>query len=208
MAASQAFSQKLYEAAARDANAAGTSASGQRARSTTTRSSTPRSSTRTSDPLMDAEMVGRSRPPGRGRRDGCCGARRRPRRGRHRRRGADGGGRGARGARTTSRSCSPSATSSRTSPCGCRRLRELQEARRHAAERRDRPCHRQVGRVAPPVLDACEAAFRATAPTASSRSGRPSWVLSSVRSRGPRHRRQAVRSRGRRGGHARGGGRR
>ena len=29
MSASQAFSQKLYEAAARDANAAGTSASGQ-----------------------------------------------------------------------------------------------------------------------------------------------------------------------------------
>ena len=53
MAASQAFTQKLYEAAARDANATGTSASGQAegaapARPTTTRSSTPRSST-TSD---------------------------------------------------------------------------------------------------------------------------------------------------------------
>jgi molecular chaperone DnaK len=44
MSASQAFSQKLYEAAARDANAAGTSASGQ-------------SSGPTDDEIVDAEIV-------------------------------------------------------------------------------------------------------------------------------------------------------
>jgi molecular chaperone DnaK len=43
MTASQAFSQKLYEAAARDTNAAGTSASGQ--------------STGSDDDIVDAEIV-------------------------------------------------------------------------------------------------------------------------------------------------------
>lgn len=43
MTASQAFSQKLYEAAARDTNAAGTSASGQAAGS--------------DDDIVDAEIV-------------------------------------------------------------------------------------------------------------------------------------------------------
>ena len=46
MAASQSFSQKLYEAAARDANAAGTSASGQ-----------PGSATGSDDDIVDAEIV-------------------------------------------------------------------------------------------------------------------------------------------------------
>ena len=74
MTASQAFSQKLYEAAARDtAGAAGTSASG-RLRPTpraTTRSSTPRSSTRTADgrepSAADAHRAGRRRAPTGGR---------------------------------------------------------------------------------------------------------------------------------------------
>ncbi len=46
MAASQSFSQKLYEAAARDADAAGTSASGQ-----------PGSTTANDDDIVDAEIV-------------------------------------------------------------------------------------------------------------------------------------------------------
>jgi molecular chaperone DnaK len=46
MSASQAFSQKLYEAAARDANAAGTSASGQDAAGTVS-----------DDDIVDAEIV-------------------------------------------------------------------------------------------------------------------------------------------------------
>ncbi len=45
MTASQAFSQKLYEAAARDANAAGTSASGQSAGGAS------------DDEIVDAEIV-------------------------------------------------------------------------------------------------------------------------------------------------------
>ena len=47
MTASQAFSQKLYEAAARDANAAGTSASGQ----------TVSGSRSDDDEIVDAEIV-------------------------------------------------------------------------------------------------------------------------------------------------------
>ena len=47
MSASQAFSQKLYEAAARDANAAGTSASGQ----------TGDASNASDDDIVDAEIV-------------------------------------------------------------------------------------------------------------------------------------------------------
>jgi molecular chaperone DnaK len=50
MAASQSFSQKLYEAAARDANAAGTSASGQDAGSTG-------ASAAADDEIVDAEIV-------------------------------------------------------------------------------------------------------------------------------------------------------
>jgi molecular chaperone DnaK len=46
MAASQAFSQKLYENAARDENAAGTSASGQAGESTSS-----------DDDIVDAEIV-------------------------------------------------------------------------------------------------------------------------------------------------------
>jgi molecular chaperone DnaK len=49
MAASQSFSQKLYEAAARDANAAGTSASGQNGPSG--------ASAAADDEIVDAEIV-------------------------------------------------------------------------------------------------------------------------------------------------------
>ena len=128
MSASQAFSQKLYEAAARDANATGTlgvrSGCGEPARSTTTTSSTPRSSTTT---MSDAASRGderrlRRRAHGSEIERGSevddytgeiAGRRRRARPttstrptspGDHRARGAD----------------RRSATSSRTSPCACR----------------------------------------------------------------------------------------
>jgi hypothetical protein len=50
MAASQTFSQKLYESASRDQNAAGTSASGQQAGSAGS----------TDDDIVDAEIVDES----------------------------------------------------------------------------------------------------------------------------------------------------